>query len=123
MADLIASTEAALQDHAPADADAVRNAPPLVCFSAGLQAEVTVLQRFLFSALYRHPQVMQTTALARQALAELFDAYRADPSAMPADFAQAADTPRAVADYIAGMTDRYALREHHRLTGRRVFAD
>ncbi len=123
MADLIASTQAALRAQAPADAQAVRMAPPLVCFSPALQAEVTVLQRFLFSALYRHPQVVQTTALARQALVELFDAYLADPGAMPADFAQAADTPRAVADYIAGMTDRYALREHHRLTGRRLFAD
>ena len=42
---------------------------------------------------------------------------------MPADYAGAADLPRAVADYIAGMTDRFALREHHRLTGRRLFAD
>jgi dGTPase len=40
---------------------------------------------------------------------------------MPADYLQADDQPRAVADYIAGMTDRYALREHHRLTGRRLF--
>ncbi len=123
MADLIASTQATLQAHAPADAEAARHCPPLVCFSAGLQADVTALQRFLFSALYRHPQVMQTTALARSALAELFAAYRSDPAAMPADFATAADAPRAVADYIAGMTDRFALREHHRLTGRRVFEE
>ncbi len=123
MADLIASTQAALQAQAPADAEAVRRCPPLVCFSPALQADVTALQRFLFSALYRHPQVMQTTALARTALAELFAAYRADPTAMPADFATAADAPRAVADYIAGMTDRFALRAHHRLTGRRVFEE
>ena len=121
MADLIAATRAALQDHAPADADAVRQAPALVMFSPGVQASVTELQRFLFSALYRHPQVVETTALARTALLELFAAYRADPAAMPADFAAAPDAPRAVADYVAGMTDRYALREHHRLTGRRVF--
>jgi dGTPase len=123
MADFIAATSEALLEQAPADAEAVRRAPPLARFSPGLQAEITELQRFLFKALYRHPQVVQTTALARAALVELFDAYRADPAAMPADFATAPDRPRAVADYIAGMTDRYALREHFRLTGRKVFAD
>ncbi len=123
MADLIAATSEAVRSHAPADADAVRRLPPLARFSAGLQAQITELQRFLFSALYRHPQVMHTTAQARTALVELFAAYRADPGAMPADFATASDGARAVADYIAGMTDRYALREHFRLTGRRVFAD
>ncbi len=123
MADLIQATGEALRRHAPADADAVRHAPPLVQFSAALQRQITELQRFLFSALYRHPQVVQTTALARTALVELFAAYRADPSAMPADFAAAPDGARAVADYIAGMTDRYALREHFRLTGQRVFED
>ncbi len=123
VADLIQATGEALREHAPADAEAARNSPPLVRFSAQLQAQNTELQRFLFAALYRHPQVAQTTALARAALVDLFAAYRADPAAMPADFASAPDGPRAVADYIAGMTDRYALREHHRLTGRRVFGD
>jgi len=123
VADLIEATRGALHEHGPADADAARRAPPLVRFSPALQAQITELQRFLFSALYRHPQVVQTTALARTALVELFKAYRADPAAMPADFASAPDGARAVADYIAGMTDRYALREHHRLTGRRVFGD
>jgi dGTPase len=61
--------------------------------------------------------------LARAAVAELFAAYLAKPQEMPADFARAADLPRSVADYIAGMTDRFALREHHRLSGRRLFAD
>jgi dGTPase len=121
--DLVAHTTANLLAHAPADAPAVRHLPPLVGFSPTLQAQITELKRFLFSALYRHPQVAQSTALARTALAELFGAYRADPAAMPADFAAEPNAPRAVADYVAGMTDRYALREHHRLTGRRIFPD
>jgi dGTPase len=53
---------------------------------------------------------------------ELFDAYLSRPQEMSPDFSQREETPRAVADYIAGMTDRYATREHERLTGRRLFA-
>ncbi len=122
LGDLLASTAQALADAAPANADAVRLLPPLVTLSAGLRTQNAELKRFLFAELYRHPQVVQSTALAKTVVAELFDAYMAAPAEMPADFAQARDTPRAVADYIAGMTDRYALREHHRLTGRRLFA-
>jgi dGTPase len=88
-----------------------------------LKAQTSELKRFLFRELYRHPQVQQSTELARTAVAELFAAYLAKPQEMPADFAQATDLPRSVADYIAGMTDRFALREHHRLSGRRLFAD
>ena len=87
-----------------------------------MRDDLTVLKRFLFTALYRHPQVMQTTDRARQVVVDLFQAYAAAPAEMPPDFAQAADRHRAVADYIAGMTDRFALREHQRLTGRDVFA-
>jgi dGTPase len=53
---------------------------------------------------------------------ELFDAYVNDPTQMPADFAARQDTARAVADYVAGMTDRFAGREHERLTGRKLLA-
>jgi dGTPase len=122
LGDLLAATAQALAEAAPADADAVRALPPLVTLSAGLRAQNAELKRFLFERLYRHPQVVQSTALAKAVVAELFVAYTTSPGEMPADFAQAADIPRAVADYIAGMTDRYALREHHRLTGRRLFA-
>jgi dGTPase len=82
-----------------------------------------VLKRFLFRELYRHPQVVEMTARGRRIVAELFAAYRAAPHEMPADFAGAPDRPRAVADYIAGMTDRFAVREHRRLTGQDLFAD
>jgi dGTPase len=124
MGDLIAASSAALDAAQPADVDAVRRSPReprLLCFSADTRAETTALKRFLFAALYRHPQVMETTGRAREVVAELFAAYLARPGEMPTDFAAAGDLPRSVADYIAGMTDRYALREHQRLTGRRVF--
>ena len=121
LGDLVAATSAALAAQAPADVDAVRALPPLAGFSDPQRDRHAELKRFLFAHLYRHPQVTQSTALARTAVSELFAAYRDRPAEMPADYAQADDLPRAVADYIAGMTDRFALREHHRLTGRRLF--
>jgi len=123
MGDLIAHTASALKETAPADADAVRHLPPLVGLSPALREQNAELKRFLFQHLYRHPQLVQSTQLARNVVTELFVAYTDRPGEMPADFAQADDTARAVADYIAGMTDRFALREHHRLTGQRLFAD
>jgi dGTPase len=83
-----------------------------------MRAQSARLKRFLYANLYRHPQVMQTMERARQVVRELFDAYLAGRAAMPPSYAQRADRERAVADYIAGMTDRYALREHEKLTGR-----
>ena len=121
--DLVHATAAAVAEQAPADADAVHRLPPLACLSPALRSGSAELKRFLFSELYRHPRVSETTARARTAVAELFAAYRDAPQEMPDDYAGADDLPRAVADYIAGMTDRYALREHHRLTGRRLFAE
>jgi dGTPase len=121
IADLLRHTGQALVQQAPADADALRSLPPLARFGEPMREQVTRMKRFLFAALYRHPQVAQTTALGRQVVTELFAAYGDAPHEMPEDFAGADDRPRAVADYIAGMTDRFAAREHHRLTGRRLF--
>ena len=80
------------------------------------------LKSFLLRNLYRHPQVVATTGHARQVVRELFAAYMDEPREMPADFAAREHRPRAVADYIAGMTDRFAAREHERLTGQRLLA-
>ncbi|OGB02822.1 MAG: deoxyguanosinetriphosphate triphosphohydrolase [Burkholderiales bacterium RIFCSPLOWO2_12_FULL_64_99] len=119
--DVIRATQALLDEHTPGSADAARQCPQLVRFGQSMREDSTALKRFLFKELYRHPQVNETTAKAKQVLSELFTAYVAQPSAMPADFARREDLHRAVADYIAGMTDRFAVREHERLTGRRVF--
>ena len=118
--DVIDATRAAIEAAQPADADAVRRSPPLVRFSEAMQAQSDVLKRFLFRNLYRHPQVTQTTDRARQVVRELFAAYLERGAEMPASYAERRDRPRAVADYIAGMTDRFAMREHERLTGRRA---
>jgi dGTPase len=120
--DVIDSTAAALAVARPADADAARQMPRLLRFSEPVQADSTALKRLLFAALYRHPQVMRTTDVARQVVRELFAAYVAAPAEMPADHAAMSDRHRAVADYVAGMTDRFAAREHRRLTGRDAFA-
>jgi dGTPase len=118
--DVIAATRQALSQAAPASADEARLAGPLLCFSPAMHAQSTALKQFLFAQLYRHPQVMQMTRQAQMVVRELFEAYSAQPSEMPAQHAARPDAARAVADYIAGMTDRFAGREHERLTGRKL---
>ncbi|RZL00606.1 MAG: deoxyguanosinetriphosphate triphosphohydrolase [Rubrivivax sp.] len=119
--DVIDATREAITQHGPTSADAARLCPSLVHFSQPMREASTQLKRFLFKELYRHPQVNETTARAKQVIAELFAAYVDKPAEMQLDFAQREDLHRAVADYIAGMTDRFAIREHERLTGRRLF--
>lgn len=110
--DLIDHSRAALQRAQPAHVDAVRQLPTLVGFSAAMQQQSVALKRFLFAHLYRHPQVVQTTDHARTVVRELFAAYLSGPAP--------SRSPREVADYLAGMTDRFALREHERITGRKL---
>jgi dGTPase len=115
--DVIDTTRQAVAQAGVCTLAEARLAGPLVAFSAEMKSRSSELKKFLFAQLYRHPQVMQTTGQAQQAVHELFSAYIAKPDEMPADFAANADLHRSVADYIAGMTDRFALREHERLTG------
>ena len=118
--DVIAATQQAIRAAAPASVDEARRAGPLLRFSPAMHAQSTALKQFLFAQLYRHPQVMQTTGQAQIVVRELFEAYSRQPGEMPAEHAARPDTARAVADYIAGMTDRFAGREHERLTGRKL---
>jgi dGTPase len=120
--DVVEHTRERLRATQPRDADEVRRAAPLVGFGDTMRRETAELKRFLFESLYRHPQVVANTDAGRRVVADLFAAYIGAPCEMPADYAGATDLPRAVADYIAGMTDRFALREHQRLTGSAVFA-
>jgi dGTPase len=115
--DVLNATQNALAQYAPDSVAAVRAAPALVQFSAPMQQRSTQLKSFLLHHLYRHSQVMQTTDWARQVVDELFAAYLAKPDEMPEGHAKRDNLPRAVADYIAGMTDRFASREHARLVG------
>jgi dGTPase len=65
--------------------------------------------------------VVETTLRGQQVVRELFQAYVAQPEQMPSDYVSQTDRHRAISDYIAGMTDRFAIREHERLTGTRLF--
>lgn len=119
--DLIERTQASIAQAAPADVQAVRHCPPLVQFSPAMQQETAQLKTFLYASLYRHPRVQETMDKARQIVSDLYEVYLNDPAAMQIASDPAEPQPqlhRRVADYIAGMTDRFASREHQRLTGR-----
>ncbi len=117
VSDLVGESLARIARAAPQSPDDVRNAAPLVAFSESLQLEAKALKSFLYSQLYRHYRVMRMTTKARRIIEDLFTAFHAEPRLLPPDHqARAAShLPRAVADYIAGMTDRYAMKEHRRL--------
>ncbi len=115
--DLIETTTRNLAVHAPASLDDVRLAPPLVAHSERVAGQAAALKRFLFKNLYRHYRVMRMANKARRVVKGLFDAFSDDPRLLPPDYqaADAATQPRLIAHYIAGMTDRYALKEYQRL--------
>ena len=97
----------------------VRNAPPLIAFSENMKKEAQELKRFLRTNLYHHYQVNRMTSTARRIVTDLFDIFISGPELLPLDYQIAGDDKtaqaRKVADYIAGMTDRYAMREYRRL--------
>lgn len=97
--------------------DDVRNAPALVAFSEAMRQELHQLQQFLRENLYWHYQVLREMSKAKRIIAELFEAFLGDSRLLPPQYQSRAreDRPRAIADYIAGMTDRYAMKEHKRL--------
>jgi dGTPase len=95
----------------------VRNAPPLIAFSAEMIEQQRALKKFLHTNLYRHYRVMRMSAKAQRIISDLFGIFMGDSRLLPPQFQRQAeqDRARAVADYIAGMTDRYAIREHRRI--------
>ena len=120
--DVIAATNANIQQACPKNISDVRFANSLVAFSEPMRLQSLELNRFLLANLYRHPQVMETTERAQNIVVEMFAAYCKDPAQFQFDEKTATvSLHRAVADYIAGMTDRFAAREHERLTGQKVF--
>ncbi len=124
--DVIRTSAELLRAAAPADIDAVRRHDEvLIAMSAEVGAQHLELKRFLRERVYRHHRVLRMTSKARRVLENLFGAFMKDERLMPEDYcaaarvAEAADGPRGrariVADYVAGMTDRYAILEHRRL--------
>jgi dGTPase len=102
---------------APKDIEAVRNGPPLISFSDDMQQKQLELKQFLRRNLYQHYRVQRMSSKASRIVRDLFEAFKEDAGLMPDDFQIKAkdDHARAVADYIAGMTDRYASVEYRRL--------
>ena len=102
-------------------ADVAAQAGPMVAFSEAMAASEKALKRLLFANLYRHPDVLEVRQKAARVVEELFEAYAGDPALLPASWRDPADGEarrlRRTCDYIAGMTDRFALIEHRRLIG------
>jgi len=117
--DLIVTSSDLLAEAAPKDVEAVRAGPPLIRFSDAMRKDATELKRFLRAKLYRHYQVNRMRVKASRIVRELYEAFMAEPALLPPDYQVAQGEPskqaRKIADYIAGMTDRYAIREHRRI--------
>jgi len=117
-ADLVETSRQRILDVNPRNIDDVRAGPPLIRFSDTMRAETTALKRFLYANLYRHFQVNRMRVKASRIVRELFQAFLDDPVLLPNDYQVEGDPirqARKIADYIAGMTDRYAIREHRRI--------
>jgi dGTPase len=123
--DLVETSRAALDQANPDSIDAVRqHGNPLIAFSESMREKNLELKRFLRTNLYRHYRVHRMSAKAGRTITALFEAYIDDPRLMPDEARQQATLleniagkdgcARAVADYIAGMTDRYAIAEYER---------
>ena len=117
--DLIEASARRLEQHHPVSPDAAAALPePAVDFSPEIAAEKRELARFLLDRFYRHHRVLRMAAKAERILGDLWRAYAADPRQLPPhvlERAQGEPEERAIADYVAGMTDRFAMDEHDRL--------
>jgi dGTPase len=119
--DLVAETRKRLADSSARSADEVRNlGRPVAAFSETMRDHDRALKRFLYQRMYRHYRVNRMSSKARRVVRELFQLFLAEPECLPGEWrtltgSDAAETARIVADYLAGMTDRFALDEHRRL--------
>ena len=117
VSDLISQSVSNIGKQSPATLEDVRSAPALIAYSSGVNEQQRALKNFLRTHLYRHYRVLRMSAKAQRIISDLFGIFMADNRLLPPQFQQQqeADRARAVADYIAGMTDRYAIREHRRI--------
>lgn len=115
--DLIETSAANIAHRAPTGLEQVRQAPPLVVFSGPIQIAQGAMKRFLHQHLYQHYQVQRMASKAQRIVSDLFAAFSADARLLPPQYQATGSEHQArrIADYIAGMTDRYAIKEHRRL--------
>ena len=113
--DMIETTTNNIATHRPENLSDVRSGQPLVGFSEALREAQREMKKFLRKHLYQHFEVLRMTTKAKRIVSELFAAFISDPRLLPVPYQDDESQARRVADYIAGMTDRYAMREHRRL--------
>jgi dGTPase len=116
--DLLAESARRIMEAAPNSLEDVHRAPEMIDFTAAMKEENRALKNFLREHLYRHYQVLRMTTKARRVIQELFSAFVDNPRLLPPQYLELATREgiaRATADYIAGMTDRYSMKEHRRL--------
>jgi dGTPase len=120
VSDLIQQSERNIGTRGLNTIEDVRNAPALIAFNPEVNEQQLALKKFLRTHLYRHYLVMRMSAKAQRIIGDLFNIFMADSRLLPPQMQPQAnqtesDRARTVADYIAGMTDRYAIREHRRI--------
>ncbi|KQS01949.1 deoxyguanosinetriphosphate triphosphohydrolase [Sphingomonas sp. Leaf357] len=120
--DVIAETRSRLADARVETAEDVRAAGQLVGFSDAMREDERGLKRFMYANLYHHPRQLEAAQAAHGVVAGLFAAYHADPALMPGDWPERLPTAepersRHIADFIAGMTDRYAVTRYREAVG------
>ena len=115
VSDLIETTSANIARCNPQTLDDVRKAAPLVGFSESMREAQREMKRFLRNNLYQHYQVLRMTRKAEKIISDLFSVFLSDVRLLPREYRADDDQARRVADYIAGMTDRYAIKEHRKL--------
>jgi dGTPase len=115
--DLVGQSARNIAETAPQSIEDVRAAPPLIAFSPQVTTEQQELKHFLRTHLYQHYRVNRMSGKARRIISALFEAFMDDPRLLPPQYQDKArtDKARTIADYIAGMTDRYAMKEYRRL--------
>lgn len=113
--DLIETSARNLAREQPKNLAEARLGGPLIAFSDELRQAQREMKRFLHKNLYQHFQVLRMTSKARRIINDLYLAFVTDPRMLPQQYQSKGDQSRRVADYIAGMTDRYAMKEHRRL--------
>jgi len=122
VADVIGETNSRITKHSPKSCDDIRMLDvEVVAFSEQMQVQIDLLKKFLMQNMYRHYKVNRMTSKARRIVANLFEFFLNEPECLSPEWKKLTDKPgstqtaRAVADFIAGMTDRFAIDEHERI--------
>jgi dGTPase len=119
VSDLVHTTHERLRESRVRSVEELQSLPyNIISYSEDMHRRNRQLKDFLYARLYRHPRVVRMQVKSERIITDLFNAFRAEPEILPRQFQQQAEVfglERAICDYIAGMTDRYAIEEHQKL--------